>query len=149
MFPSFTGLLSSNLKPISIFHQIIRNATKKAGGSTKNGRDSPGQRLGVKKFGGEHVIPGNIIIRQRGKTYHIGGNVKLGRDFTIYSVSEGFVYFQYDKKKKHQVVSVVPENPYLPKLQQQQQQQEEVQTNACITEQLLYIKLLALSHLDV
>ena len=113
MFSStFSSLLSSRVKNVNVFHQIVRNATKKAGGSTKNGRDSPGQRLGVKKFGGEHVIPGNIIIRQRGKTYHTGANVKLGRDYTIYSVTEGFVHFKYDSKKKHQIVSVFPENLY-------------------------------------
>ncbi len=113
---SFTSLISNRVKPTcNVFYQAVRHATKKAGGSTKNGRDSPGQRLGVKKFGGEHVIPGNIIIRQRGKTYHTGANVGLGRDYTIFSLTEGFVHFQYDNKKKKQIVSVLPENPYYPK----------------------------------
>lgn len=69
-------------------------AHKKAGGSSRNGRDSAGQRLGVKKFGGEHVIPGNIIVRQRGTKWHPGTNVGMGRDFTIYAVTEGHVRFR-------------------------------------------------------
>jgi large subunit ribosomal protein L27 len=68
-------------------------AHKKAGGSSRNGRDSPGQRLGVKKFGGEHVIPGNIIIRQRGTRWHAGRNVGTGRDHTLYAMVEGQVKF--------------------------------------------------------
>lgn len=91
-----------------VIYTVIRNATKKAGGSTKNGRDSPGKRLGVKKFGAHAVIPGNIIIRQRGLKYHPGQNVGVGRDHTIYSLIEGFVRFDYNNFKKHQVVSVVP-----------------------------------------
>ncbi len=116
----FAGLvipnLTSRFKSINngVFNQAIRNATKKAGGSTKNGRDSPGQRLGVKKFGGEHVISGNIIIRQRGKTYHTGKNVGLGRDYTIFALTDGFVKFDYNKITKHQVVSVVENNPNPP-----------------------------------
>jgi large subunit ribosomal protein L27 len=69
-------------------------AHKKAGGSSRNGRDSPGQRLGVKKFGGEAVIPGNIIVRQRGTKYHPGANVGMGRDFTIFAKTEGHVKFE-------------------------------------------------------
>ena len=69
-------------------------AHKKAGGSSRNGRDSGGQRLGVKKFGGEHVIPGNIIVRQRGTKWHPGTNVGMGRDFTIYAVATGQVRFR-------------------------------------------------------
>ena len=69
-------------------------ATKKAGGSSRNGRDSPGQRLGVKKFGGETVVPGNIIIRQRGTKYRRGFNVGIGKDHTIYALVEGRVEFQ-------------------------------------------------------
>ena len=68
-------------------------AHKKAGGSSRNGRDSPGQRLGVKKFGGEHVIPGNIIVRQRGTRWHAGRNVGLGRDHTLFALVEGQVRF--------------------------------------------------------
>ncbi len=69
-------------------------AHKKAGGSTRNGRDSAGRRLGVKKFGGEMVLPGNIIIRQRGTKYHPGKNVSIGKDHTIFAVKEGNVFFK-------------------------------------------------------
>jgi large subunit ribosomal protein L27 len=68
-------------------------AHKKAGGSSRNGRDSAGRRLGVKKFGGESVIPGNIIVRQRGTKWHPGTNVGLGTDYTIYALVEGKVSF--------------------------------------------------------
>ena len=66
-------------------------AHKKAGGSSRNGRDTAGRRLGVKKFGGEHVLAGNIIIRQRGTKYHPGDNVDMGKDHTIFSLEEGKV----------------------------------------------------------
>ena len=69
-------------------------AHKKAGGSSRNGRDSEGRRLGVKKFGGEAVIPGNIIIRQRGTKWHPGENVGIGKDHTIFAKSEGKVAFR-------------------------------------------------------
>ena len=69
-------------------------AHKKAGGSTRNGRDTAGRRLGVKKFGGESVLPGNIIIRQRGTKYHPGKNVGLGKDHTIFSLKKGNVLFK-------------------------------------------------------
>jgi large subunit ribosomal protein L27 len=69
-------------------------AHKKAGGSSRNGRDSAGRRLGVKKFGGEAVVSGNIIIRQRGTKWHPGSNVGLGKDHTIFATTEGFVTFQ-------------------------------------------------------
>ena len=68
-------------------------AHKKAGGSSRNGRDTEGRRLGVKKFGGEAVVSGNIIIRQRGTKYHPGANVGMGRDHTIFAVTEGKVVF--------------------------------------------------------
>ena len=68
-------------------------AHKKAGGSSRNGRDSDGRRLGVKKFGGEQVIPGNIIIRQRGTKFLPGKNVGLGRDYTIFALVDGQVRF--------------------------------------------------------
>ena len=68
-------------------------ATKKAGGSSKNGRDSAGRRLGIKKFGGEAVIPGNIIARQRGTKWHPGTNVGLGKDHTIFALINGEVKF--------------------------------------------------------
>ena len=69
-------------------------ASKKAGGSTKNGRDSQSKRLGVKRFGGQHVLSGTIIVRQRGTKFHLGNNVKMGRDHTIYAVIEGHVKFE-------------------------------------------------------
>ena len=69
-------------------------ATKKAGGSSKNGRDSAGRRLGVKKFGGEHVIPGNILVRQRGTKFYPGDNVGIGKDHTLFSKAEGKVIVQ-------------------------------------------------------
>lgn len=82
-------------------------ASKKAGGSTKNGRDSQSKRLGVKRFGGEAVLPGTIIIRQRGTQFHLGNNVKMGRDHTIYSVIEGVVKFERENKLRFKV-SVYP-----------------------------------------
>ena len=69
-------------------------AHKKAGGSSRNGRDTAGRRLGVKKFGGEAVVPGNIIIRQRGTKWHPGANVGMGRDHTIFALVEGKVAFR-------------------------------------------------------
>jgi large subunit ribosomal protein L27 len=81
-------------------------AHKKAGGSSRNGRDSQGQRLGVKKFGGEVVIPGNIIIRQRGTQYHPGLGVDMGKDHTIFAVIEGQVQFTKKAGNKN-VVNVV------------------------------------------
>ncbi len=81
-------------------------AHKKAGGSSRNGRDSAGKRLGVKKFGGEEVTAGNIIIRQRGTKYKPGLNVGLGRDHTIFSLIDGRVEFKRTLKDRP-VVSVV------------------------------------------
>ncbi len=75
-------------------------ATKKAGGSSRNGRDSESKRLGVKEFGGELVIPGNIIVRQRGTKFHPGVNVGIGRDHTIYALVEGRVSFRKGFKKR-------------------------------------------------
>lgn len=84
-------------------------AHKKAGGSSRNGRDSAGQRLGVKKFGGERVIPGNIIARQRGTQWHPGAGVGMGKDHTIFAMVEGVVQFRKRKDDK-QYISVVPAN---------------------------------------
>ncbi len=81
-------------------------AHKKAGGSSRNGRDSAGRRLGVKKYGGEAVIPGNIIIRQRGTKVHPGDNVGMGKDHTIFATSEGRVKFH--KTRARTTVSVDP-----------------------------------------
>ncbi len=82
-------------------------ASKKAGGSTKNGRDSQSKRLGVKRFGGETVASGTILIRQRGTKFHVGNNVKMGRDHTIYAVVDGTVKFERFSKEKFKV-SVYP-----------------------------------------
>ncbi|ADE30309.1 50S ribosomal protein L27 [Rickettsia prowazekii] len=79
-------------------------ATKKAGGSSRNGRDSAGRRLGVKKSDGQYVIPGNIIVRQRGTKIHPGINVGLGKDHTIFSLIEGRVEFL--TKQSHKIVNV-------------------------------------------
>jgi len=83
-------------------------AHKKGVGSSKNGRNSNPQYLGVKKYGGQKVLAGNIIIRQRGTRIHIGENVGLGKDFTIFSLIEGFVKFE-TKKAGRKFVSVFPE----------------------------------------
>ncbi|PJZ69612.1 50S ribosomal protein L27 [Leptospira perolatii] len=83
-------------------------AHKKGGGSSKNGRDSHSKRLGVKRFGGEHVLAGNILVRQRGTRFHAGKNVGLGKDHTIFSLVEGKVKFEMVTKHKMQV-SVYPE----------------------------------------
>jgi large subunit ribosomal protein L27 len=82
-------------------------AHKKAGGSSRNGRDSAGKRLGVKCFGGESVIPGNIILRQRGTQWHPGTGVGIGRDHTIFAKVAGQVAFRGTKENK-QLVSVIP-----------------------------------------
>lgn len=82
-------------------------ASKKAGGSTKNGRDSQSKRLGIKRFGGQLVKSGTIIVRQRGTKFQTGNNVKIGRDHTIYSIIEGLVKFERFAKDKFKV-SVYP-----------------------------------------
>lgn len=74
-------------------------AHKKGQGSSRNGRDSNAKRLGVKKFGGELVIPGNILIRQRGTRWHPGKNVGMGRDYTLFSLVEGHVYFDREGRR--------------------------------------------------
>ena len=81
-------------------------AHKKAGGSSRNGRDSDGRRLGVKKFGGEHVIGGNILVRQRGTKWHPGANVGIGTDHTLFAKAEGKVLF-VTKANGRAYVSVV------------------------------------------
>jgi large subunit ribosomal protein L27 len=83
-------------------------AHKKAGGSSRNGRDSNSKRLGIKKFGGEIVIAGNIIVRQRGTKFKPGNNVGIGRDHTIYSMTDGFVKFE-SKGHKGSFISVYSE----------------------------------------
>ncbi|KAI7904923.1 ribosomal L27 protein-domain-containing protein [Cokeromyces recurvatus] len=86
----------------------VRWATKRSGGSSRNGRDSAGRRLGVKKFGGQEVIPGNIILRQRGTKFHPGDNVGMGKDHTLYALESGFVHFYKDPQHpKRRYVGVV------------------------------------------
>ena len=83
-------------------------AHKKAGGSSKNGRDSQSKRLGVKIFGGQEVVAGNIIVRQRGTKFHAGDNVGVGRDHTLFAKADGQVRFQKRGPKNRQFVSVEP-----------------------------------------
>ncbi len=84
-------------------------AHKKGGGSSRNGRDSAGQRLGVKRFGGQRVTAGSILVRQRGTTFHPGANVGLGRDYTLFATLDGYVKFETRHGRK--LVSVYPEVP--------------------------------------
>ena len=83
-------------------------AHKKGGGSSRNGRDSNSQRLGVKKFGGEAVISGNIIVRQRGTQFYPGTNVGMGKDYTLFATTDGFVKFEHITRDKKRI-SVYPE----------------------------------------
>ena len=83
-------------------------AHKKAGGSSKNGRDSESKRLGVKCFGGENVVPGNIIVRQRGTHFHAGRNVGLGRDHTLFATATGKVVFERKGPKQRRFVRIEP-----------------------------------------
>ena len=84
-------------------------AHKKAGGSSRNGRDSVSKRLGVKKFGGEQVLAGNIIVRQRGTKFHPGKNTQLGKDYTLFATAPGKVLFQVKGPNKRKTVSIVAE----------------------------------------
>jgi large subunit ribosomal protein L27 len=81
-------------------------AHKKAGGSSKNGRDTIGKRLGVKKYGGEQVRAGNILVRQRGTTFHPGDNVRMGSDYTLFAVADGTVEFRHGRVKTINVLPV-------------------------------------------
>ena len=85
-------------------------AHKKAGGSSRNGRDSAGRRLGVKRFGGESVLAGNILVRQRGTTFHPGANVGIGRDHTLFARVNGQVQYAVRGADEKNTVSVVAEN---------------------------------------
>ncbi|GLS82374.1 50S ribosomal protein L27 [Paraferrimonas haliotis] len=84
-------------------------AHKKAGGSTRNGRDSESKRLGVKRFGGESVLAGNIIVRQRGTKFHAGNNVGCGKDHTLFATADGKVQFEVKGPKNRKYVSIVAE----------------------------------------
>ena len=81
-------------------------AHKKAGGSTRNGRDSESKRLGVKRFGGESVLVGNIIVRQRGTKFHAGTNVGIGKDHTLFALSDGKVKFEVKGPNNRKFVSI-------------------------------------------
>jgi len=86
-------------------------AHKKAGGSTRNGRDSHSKRLGVKRFGGESVLAGNILVRQRGTKVRAGENVGVGTDHTLFAVMTGRVQFRLKGPEQRMYVSVLPESP--------------------------------------
>lgn len=83
-------------------------AHKKAGGSSRNGRDSESKRLGVKRYGGQAVTAGNILIRQRGTQYHAGDNVGMGKDHTLFALSDGTVQFSVKGPLKRRFVTIVP-----------------------------------------
>ena len=83
-------------------------AHKKAGGSVRNGRESESKRLGVKRYGGERVIAGNIIVRQRGTAFHPGENVGIGKDHTLFALTEGTVQFTVKGAQKRRTVNIVP-----------------------------------------
>ncbi|KAJ8660495.1 ribosomal protein L27 [Lichtheimia ornata] len=106
---SFTQLRTATRPSINANEWMqVRWASKKSGGSTRNGRDSAGRRLGVKKFGGQEVIPGNIIVRQRGTKFHPGDNVGMGKDHTLFALEPGFVQFYKDPQQpKRRFVGVV------------------------------------------
>jgi large subunit ribosomal protein L27 len=82
-------------------------AHKKAGGSTNNGRDSESKRLGVKRFGGQDVLSGNILVRQRGTRFHAGENVGIGKDHTLFAKADGVVKFEVKGPKSRKFVSIV------------------------------------------
>ena len=83
-------------------------AHKKAGGSSRNGRDSESQRLGIKRYGGQLVLAGNILVRQRGTEFHPGENVGLGKDHTLFALVEGHVQFAIKGERRRRTVSIVP-----------------------------------------
>ncbi|MCI2283072.1 50S ribosomal protein L27 [Colwellia sp. MSW7] len=82
-------------------------AHKKAAGSTRNGRDSEAKRLGVKRFGGESVLAGNIIVRQRGTRFHLGSNMGIGKDHTLFALADGKVQFDVKGPKNRKFVSII------------------------------------------
>ncbi|KAJ2617453.1 54S ribosomal protein L2 mitochondrial [Coemansia sp. RSA 1365] len=120
----FRAVLTHSVLPeqSSCLHQQLRFATKKSAGSSRNGRDSIGRRLGFKKQQNEHVIPGNIILRQRGTQFHPGENVGMGKDHTLFAIQPGYIKIYTDSqiKKDRRYVSVAldkednafPRSPY-------------------------------------
>ena len=130
MFKSIIGRQGrSHLCRSTMNHQPCRFASKKAGGTSSNGRDSAGRRLGVKKFGGEVVIPGNIIIRQRGTKYYPGDGVGMGKDHTLFAKNAGHVMFRKIKgfnRKKRQYVSIVTSDEWEAFLNQKHEENTKV-----------------------
>ncbi|CAM8925119.1 unnamed protein product [Rhodiola kirilowii] len=104
--PVYTGATDASGGGMSLVFR--RWATKKTAGSTKNGRDSKPKNLGVKKYGGERVIPGNIIVRQRGTRFHPGDYVGMGKDHTLFALVEGRVKFETNKLTKRKWIHVEP-----------------------------------------
>lgn len=114
ILPSFTPTVPSSSSFPSLYTSQIRYATSKSGGSTKNGRDSKPKFLGIKKYGGERVEPGNIILRQRGAKFGIVEStqtVAFGRDFTVYALKPGYVKFWYHALKGKSYVEIVKNPP--------------------------------------
>ncbi|KAJ2867826.1 54S ribosomal protein L2 mitochondrial [Coemansia erecta] len=103
----------------SLVYQQLRFATKKSGGSSRNGRDSIGRRLGMKKQQNEYVIPGNIIVRQRGTTFHPGENVGMGKDHTLFALQPGYVKVYTDSRikegRRHIAVALEKEDNAFPR----------------------------------
>lgn len=83
-------------------------AHKKAGGSSRNGRDSHSKRLGVKRYGGEKVVAGNIVVRQRGTQFHAGDNVGMGKDHTLFATADGVVEFVIKGAQKRKLINIIP-----------------------------------------
>ena len=106
MFAHATHLSSAGAQRGGRGRLVIQCAHKKGAGSTKNGRDSNSKRLGVKVYGGQHVTPGGIIVRQRGTKFYPGDNVGMGNDYTLYAKCEGVVTFEYKAKRNRQYVVV-------------------------------------------
>ncbi|XXG81404.1 hypothetical protein AAC387_Pa09g2048 [Persea americana] len=109
--PLYNGLSDASGGGLSLMFR--RWATKKTAGSTKNGRDSKPKNLGVKKFGGERVIPGNIIVRQRGTRFHPGDYVGIGKDHTLYALKEGRVRFDRHKLSGRKWVHIDPKEGHV------------------------------------
>ncbi|XP_043706584.1 50S ribosomal protein L27-like [Telopea speciosissima] len=109
--PVYSGLKDASGGGLSFISR--RWATKKTAGSTKNGRDSNPKNLGVKKFGGERVIPGNIIVRQRGTRFHPGNYVGMGKDHTLYALKEGCVKFERHKLSGRKWVHIHPKEGHV------------------------------------
>ncbi|GAA0145189.1 hypothetical protein Leryth_004355 [Lithospermum erythrorhizon] len=109
--PIYSSAIDASGDGLSLMFR--RWATKKTAGSTKNGRDSKPKNLGVKKFGGERVIPGNIIVRQRGTRFHPGDYVGIGRDHTLFAMKEGTVKFEKHKLSGRKWVHVEPKDGHM------------------------------------